>query len=57
MAVGRRAALLLLDAAPLADIANLQRIAGVMARGRWMGSDEIQARLQAIAARHAAAPR
>ncbi|HYW12705.1 MAG TPA: amidohydrolase family protein [Longimicrobium sp.] len=57
VAVGRRADLLLLDADPLADEANLQRIAGVMARGRWMSRDEIQTRLEAIAARHAAAPR
>jgi imidazolonepropionase-like amidohydrolase len=53
VAVGRRADLLLLDADPLADVANLQRIAGVMARGRWVARDEIQARLQAIAARNA----
>jgi imidazolonepropionase-like amidohydrolase len=52
VAVGRRADLLLLDADPLADVANLQRIAGVMARGRWTGRDEIQTRLQAIAARN-----
>jgi imidazolonepropionase-like amidohydrolase len=52
VAVGRRADLLLLDADPLADVANLQRIAGVMARGRWVPRDEIQARLQAIATRH-----
>jgi imidazolonepropionase-like amidohydrolase len=52
VAVGRRADLLLLDADPLADVANLQRIAGVMARGRWMPREEIQTRLQAIAARH-----
>lgn len=53
VAVGRRADLLLLDADPLADVANLQRIAGVMARGRWMPRDEIQVRLEAIAARNA----
>lgn len=52
VAVGRRADLLLLDADPLADEANLQRIAGVMARGRWLPREEIQARLQAIAARN-----
>jgi imidazolonepropionase-like amidohydrolase len=52
IAVGRRADLLLLDADPLADIANLQRIAGVMARGRWVPADEIETRLEAIAARH-----
>ncbi len=52
IAVGRRADLLLLDADPLADVANLQRIAGVMARGRWLPGDEIRTRLEAIAARH-----
>ena len=52
IAVGRRADLLLLDADPLADIANLQRIAGVMARGRWVPQDEIRTRLEAIAARN-----
>jgi imidazolonepropionase-like amidohydrolase len=52
VAVGRRADLLLLDANPLADVANLQRIAGVMARGRWMPGDEIRTRLEAIAARN-----
>lgn len=53
VAPGRRADLLLLDADPLADVENLRRIAGVMARGRWMAQDEIEARLEAIAARHA----
>lgn len=52
IAVGRRADLLLLDADPLADVANLQRIAGVMARGRWVPADEIRTRLEAIAARN-----
>jgi imidazolonepropionase-like amidohydrolase len=52
VAVGRRADLLLLDADPLADVANLQRIAGVMVRGRWLPGDEIRTRLEAIAARH-----
>ena len=52
VAVGRRADLLLLDADPLADVANLQRIAGVMARGRWMPASEIRTRLEAIAARN-----
>lgn len=52
VAVGRRADLLLLDADPLADDANLQRIAGVMARGRWLPASEIRTRLEAIAARN-----
>jgi imidazolonepropionase-like amidohydrolase len=53
IAVGKRADLLLLDADPLADVANLQRIAGVMVRGRWVPREEIRAGLEAIAARHA----
>lgn len=52
VAVGKRADLLLLDADPLADVANLQRIAGVMVRGRWLPREEIRAGLEAIAARH-----
>jgi cytosine/adenosine deaminase-related metal-dependent hydrolase len=52
VAVGRRADLLLLDADPLADVANLQRIAGVMVRGRWVSAEEIRTRLEAIAARN-----
>jgi imidazolonepropionase-like amidohydrolase len=51
VAVGRRADLLLLDADPLADVAALQRIAGVMVRGRWLPREQIQAGLEAIAAR------
>ena len=53
VAVGRRADLLLLDADPLADVAALQRIAGVMVRGRWVPREQIQAGLEAIAARNA----
>lgn len=52
VAVGRRADLLLLDADPLADVGNLQRIAGVMVRGRWLSREEIQSRLAEIAARN-----
>jgi imidazolonepropionase-like amidohydrolase len=55
VAVGQRADLLLLDANPLADVANLTRRAGVMVRGRWLPEGEIQQRLAAIAARHQAA--
>ena len=53
VAPGQRADLLLLDANPLADLANLTRRAGVMVRGRWMPEAEIRQRLDAIAARHA----
>jgi imidazolonepropionase-like amidohydrolase len=47
---GMRADLLLLDADPLADIRNTQRIAGVMADGRWYATDSLHARLERIAA-------
>jgi imidazolonepropionase-like amidohydrolase len=50
VAAGRRADLILLDADPLRDVANLQRRAGVMVAGRWLPESEIQARLAEIAA-------
>ncbi len=53
--VGRRADLLLLDANPLADIDNVSRIRGVMVGGRWLDQAAIEARLEAIATRAAAA--
>ena len=49
VAPGRRADLILLDADPLDDLANVQRRVGVMVSGRWLPEDEIQARLRAIA--------
>ena len=52
VATGQRADLLLLDADPLTDVANLTRRAGVMVRGRWLPESEIQQRLTTIAARH-----
>lgn len=42
---GRRADLVLLDANPLEDIANVNRISGVMVRGRWLSRQEIDRRL------------
>lgn len=56
VAVGQRADLVLLDASPLANLANLERRSGVMVRGRWVSADEIRRGLDAIAARNAAAP-
>lgn len=47
---GRSADLVLLDASPLQDVANLWRQAGVMVRGRWLPQAEIERRLEAIAA-------
>lgn len=51
VAVGNRADLMLLDGNPLADIANVARRSGVMVRGRWLPASELQAGLDAIAAR------
>jgi imidazolonepropionase-like amidohydrolase len=48
---GHRADLILLDANPLLDIANVSRTAGVMVDGRWLSAAEIQRELDAIAAR------
>ncbi len=50
VAAGQRADLVLLDADPLADIGNVARIAGVMARGRWGPRAEFDARLERMAA-------
>jgi imidazolonepropionase-like amidohydrolase len=54
--VGKRADLLLLDADPLADIANTRRIAGVVVSGRWLPRREIDARLDELVQRYTAAP-
>ena len=48
--VGLRADLLLLDANPLQLVANLQKRAGVMVRGRWLPESELRKMLEAIAA-------
>jgi imidazolonepropionase-like amidohydrolase len=50
--IGKRADLLVLDADPLADISNTQRIAGVVANGRWLPRAELDARLAALARRY-----
>ena len=49
VAVGRRADLMLLDANPIDDIANVRDPAGVMVRGRWLERAEIDEHLTAIA--------
>ncbi|HEX7177938.1 MAG TPA: amidohydrolase family protein [Pyrinomonadaceae bacterium] len=51
IAPGRRADLLLLDANPLDDIANTERRAGVMVRGRWLPDAELRKMLDDIAVR------
>ncbi|MGH7545803.1 MAG: amidohydrolase family protein [Gemmatimonadota bacterium] len=47
---GKAADLILLDANPLADVRNVQRRAGVVVRGRWLPEEELQRRLDALAA-------
>jgi imidazolonepropionase-like amidohydrolase len=49
VAAGQRADLVLVNGDPLKDVANVARRSGVMVRGRWLGEDEIQRRLAAIA--------
>jgi imidazolonepropionase-like amidohydrolase len=52
VAVGRRADLILLEANPLADVANVRRRAGVMLGGRWHSESSLRERLDAIATRY-----
>ncbi len=49
----QRADLVLLSGNPLDDLAHLQDREGVMVRGRWVPRTEIDARLEALAAKHA----
>jgi imidazolonepropionase-like amidohydrolase len=46
---GKRADLVLLDADPLAAIGNVRKIAGVMARGRWLPRPELDKLLDGVA--------
>ncbi len=45
VSVGREADLVLLDANPLSDITNSQRIHGVMLRGAWYSPNDLERRL------------
>ena len=54
LAAGKRADLLLLDADPLADVANTRRLAAVVANGRTLTRAELDERMQALADRYAA---
>jgi len=47
---GARADLVLVDANPLSDVGNAERIAGVVVHGRWLSRRVLDARLAAIAA-------
>jgi imidazolonepropionase-like amidohydrolase len=53
VAVGNRADLVLLDANPLATVENLKQRAGVMVRGRWVSSQEIDRGLAELALKYA----
>jgi imidazolonepropionase-like amidohydrolase len=50
IAAGNRADLVLLESNPFEEIASTRRIAGVMARGRWLGSDDLQNMLKELLA-------
>jgi len=50
---GKRADLVLLTANPLADIANVGKIEGVMVRGKWLSRTELDAGLKKIAEKNA----
>jgi imidazolonepropionase-like amidohydrolase len=56
VAPGMRADLVLLEANPLQDVANLQRRAGVMVRGRWVSGEEITRGLADLETRMKATP-
>lgn len=45
---GKRADLVLLDANPLTDIANISKISGVMARGRWYPREQLDVGLKRV---------
>lgn len=51
--VGSRADLVLLDANPLADVENLKRVRGTMARGRWYARADLQRMRDSIGVRNA----
>ena len=53
VAPGKRADLLLLEADPLADIANTRKIAAVMIGGRYLPGAELDAMLERLAKRYA----
>ena len=53
VAIGNRADLVLLDANPLEGVANLTKRSGVMVRGRWVSSAEIERGLAELAAKYA----
>jgi imidazolonepropionase-like amidohydrolase len=49
VSVGARGDLVLLEADPLVDVANVQRRVGVMVRGRWIAEEDLQHMLAGLA--------
>ncbi len=49
---GRRADLVLVEANPLQDVANVAKISGVMVRGKWYARTDLDAGLMAIQAKY-----
>ncbi len=48
--LGKQSDLLLVEENPLRDISAAAKVAGVLTRGRWIGKEEIDQRMQRIAA-------
>jgi imidazolonepropionase-like amidohydrolase len=57
VAVGRRGDLVLLDADPLADVANARRIVGIMVRGHWLSREALDRMLDRVAASFLSPPK
>jgi imidazolonepropionase-like amidohydrolase len=55
IAAGKRSDLILVDGNPLEDISAASKISGVLIRGRWIGRQEIDRRMQELAGEGAAA--
>lgn len=55
VSAGKRADLLLLEADPLEDIANVRKRVGVMLRGQWLPEADLRRRLADVAASYGAA--
>ena len=46
--VGKHSDMVLLDENPLKDISGASKVAGVLIRGRWIGTNEIKKRMKEI---------
>jgi len=52
--IGKRANLVLLQSNPLSDISATRSISGVLIQGRWLGKEDLEQGLEALAAGYAA---